>query len=81
MGLLTEGIAYNRDRVIPGGNADIDVNGGTSWKQGKCPWTKEDGKEHKCAVKNVSICDHFVSFGDNKAVDNIHCCYPKTNPV
>ena len=33
---------------------DIDFSPST-WEHGECPW----GKEHKCAVKNISICDYF----------------------
>ena len=43
---------------IKGGNLDIDFNKvkGMAWEPGKCPW----GPEHRCAVKNISICDYFA---------------------
>lgn len=65
----------NENKVIKGGNADIDVNGNADWKQGKCPWSEKDGKKHKCAEKGVSICDYFVKFG-GQHIDDITCSYP-----
>jgi hypothetical protein len=37
---------------------DIDFSRveGMSWEPGTCP----KGEGNKCAVKNVSICDHFA---------------------
>ena len=48
------------------------------WKQDKCPWNiAENTNEHKCAVKNVSICPYFCGI---KYLDNVFCCYPHENP-
>ncbi|MFH1833142.1 MAG: hypothetical protein ABH816_03155 [Candidatus Levyibacteriota bacterium] len=55
-------------REIKGANMDIDFTL-SSWKHGECPW----GKNHKCAVKNVSICDHFEGV---KKLDTVLCSYP-----
>ena len=63
-------------RKIGGGNLDIDVvsQNDVSWKQGKCPWNEtENSIEHKCAVKNVSICDYFCGI---EPLDTVLCSYP-----
>jgi hypothetical protein len=48
---------------LKGANMGIDLTTASkdiSWEQENCPWNQADGtKEHKCAVKNVSICKHF----------------------
>lgn len=47
---------------LDGANMDIDLipKKKLSWKQDKCPWNVEEGKNiHKCAVKDVSICVYF----------------------
>lgn len=64
---------------LDGANMDIDLTSGdkTSWKQMKCPWNEaEKNNIHKCAVKNVSICDYFCGI---KYLDNVQCCYPDKN--
>lgn len=49
-----------------------------SWKQDKCPWNEVDKKNvHKCAVKNISICQYFCGI---EYADNVLCCYPNKNP-
>ena len=66
-------------KVLDGANMDIDLISAdqTSWKQAKCPWNQADGtNNHKCAVKNVSICDYFCGI---QYLDNILCCYPNKN--
>lgn len=55
-------------RKIEGANMDIDFSR-ANWKQGKCPW----GPEHKCAVKNISICDYFEGI---EKFDKVLCNYP-----
>jgi hypothetical protein len=57
---------------IKGANLDIDLSKvtGMAWEPGTCPW----GPEHRCAVKNTSICDNF---GGIEAPDNIICNYTK----
>ncbi|MDD2753565.1 MAG: hypothetical protein PHT44_03065 [Candidatus Portnoybacteria bacterium] len=43
------------------------------WNQNECPWNKkENTKKHKCAVKNVSICDYFRGI---EPVDIVVCAY------
>jgi len=68
-------------KKLDGANMDIDLMSGnkTSWKQSKCPWNeKEKTNKHKCAVKNVSICDYFCGI---EYLDNVICCYPKKNTM
>lgn len=54
---------------------DIDlISSNLDWHQDKCPWNeKENKKEHKCAVKNISICPYFRGI---KYLDTILCSYP-----
>lgn len=64
---------------MDGANMDIDLTSQdkTSWKQSKCPRNEADGTNiHKCAVKNISICDYFCGI---QYVDNVICCYPNKN--
>lgn len=69
-------------RVLDGANMDIDLTtaaGDISWKQDKCPWNEAEKTDvHKCAVKNVSICDYFCGIG---YLDNVLCSYPHPNPM
>ena len=54
---------------------DIDLTSedNIDWKQDKCPWNKEEKtNEHKCAVKNISICKYFKGV---KPIDTIMCSY------
>ena len=49
-------------RELKGANMDIDLlpNQKITWEQDTCPWNEaENTKEHKCAVKDISICKHF----------------------
>lgn len=68
-------------KQLDGANMDIDLVSDKkkiSWAQDKCPWNKkEKTNKHKCAVKNVSICDYFCGI---KYLDNVLCCYPHKNP-
>ena len=62
-------------------NIDIDLISAdkTSWKQMKCPWNEAEGKnEHKCAVKNISICLYFCGI---EYADNVLCCYPHKKEI
>ena len=45
-------------RELVGANMDIDlVSDNVDWNQSVCPWNAaENSKEHKCAVKDTSIC-------------------------
>lgn len=60
---------------LQGANMDIDlVSDNISWKQFSCPWNEaENTKEHKCAVKDTSICKFFRGI---KYLDSVLCSYP-----
>jgi hypothetical protein len=65
-------------KKLKGGNMDIDFISGSEveWEQDECPWNvAEDVKEHKCAVKNVSICKYFRGV---KKPDIVLCAYEKS---
>lgn len=68
-------------KKLDGANMDIDLateQENIRWKQDKCPWNEaDDSKQHKCAIKNVSICPYFCGI---KYLDNVLCCYPNKNP-
>jgi len=68
-------------KKLAGANMDIDLatdEKDISWKQDKCPWNEaENSKEHKCAVKNISICPYFCGI---EYEDKVLCCYPNKNP-
>ena len=70
----------NEIRELDGANMDIDLTTRAEdiqWKQDICPWNADDNKiEHKCAVKNTSICKYFCGI---KALDTILCSYPHEN--
>lgn len=66
-------------KKLKGGNLDIDLleNKEVDWEQDSCPWNKEEKtQEHKCAVKNVSICSYFCGV---EYLDKIMCSYPNKN--
>ncbi len=66
-------------KILNGANMDIDIDSGNEipWKQSKCPWNEADGtNNHKCAVKNISICKYFCGI---EYLDNILCSYPDKN--
>jgi len=68
-------------KKLDGANMDIDLisEDKTSWKQMKCPWNeKENVNTHKCAVKNISICEYFCGI---EYLDNVLCCYPDKNTL
>jgi hypothetical protein len=49
-----------------------------SWQQDKCPWNlDENTDEHKCAVKNISICKYFKGI---EPLDTVVCLYKKNQP-
>ena len=60
---------------LKGANMDIDlVSDNVAWDQSACPWNEaENTKEHKCAVKDVSICKYFRGI---RYLDSVLCCYP-----
>ena len=64
-------------KELKGANMDIDLlsNKNISWHQDKCPWNMaQNTNEHKCAVKNVSVCKHFRGI---KKPDIVLCTYPE----
>ena len=70
------------DKIKPlrGANMDIDLTSNKSdinWEQSICPWNQEENtNEHKCAVKNISICKYFCGI---KYLDSVLCSYPYEN--
>ena len=64
-------------RKLNGANMDIDLvtpPGEIAWIQDACPWNAAEGtKIHRCAVKNVSICQYFRGI---EPLDTVLCCYP-----
>jgi hypothetical protein len=69
-------------RKLRGANMDIDLatpRESISWEQDGCPWNEDEHTdEHKCAVKNVSICPYFCGV---EYIDTLLCCYPNKNPL
>lgn len=66
---------------LSGANMDIDLTtpeAQVEWKQDSCPWNQfENSKQHKCAVKNVSICPYFSGI---EYLDVVQCSYPVDQP-
>ncbi len=62
---------------LRGANMDIDLTTEQSeiaWTQDSCPWNAAEGVDmHRCAVKNVSICDYFAGI---EPLDTVLCTYP-----
>jgi len=45
------------------------------WRQDACPWNMAEGtREHRCAVKNISICPYFRGI---EHLDTLLCSYPE----
>jgi hypothetical protein len=69
-------------KKLNGANMDIDLATPKSmipWEQDRCPWNEtENTNEHKCAVKNISICRYFCGI---EYLDTLLCCYPHANPL
>lgn len=67
-----------RVQALKGGNMDIDlISNNVDWNQERCPWNKEENtQEHKCAVKDTSICKYFCGI---KYLDSVLCSYPYSN--
>ncbi|MBU0460724.1 MAG: hypothetical protein KJ597_01990 [Nanoarchaeota archaeon] len=64
-------------RELRGANMDIDLvpSDKVSWKMEQCPWNvAEKTTEHKCAVKDVSLCKYFRGI---KKPDTVICAYPE----
>ena len=68
-------------RKLSGANMDIDLvtpAGDIAWLQTTCPWNAVEGvADHRCAVKNISICPFFCGI---EYLDIVLCCYPNGNP-
>jgi hypothetical protein len=66
---------------LHGANLDIDLAtppGQIAWQQQACPWNAAEGSDqHRCAVKNTSICPFFCGV---EYLDTVVCCYPHPNP-
>lgn len=71
----------NKIKKLDGANMDIDLTSSKDkikWQQDQCPWNQmEKTLVHKCAVKNISICQYFCGI---EYLDNVLCCYPHRNP-
>lgn len=69
-------------KKLKGANLDIDLAtpaGAIPWEQEGCPWNAaENSREHRCAVKNVSICAYFCGV---EYPDTLLCSYPHLNPL
>jgi len=64
-------------KKLKGANMDIDLfpNANVKWEIDKCPWNEADkANKHKCAVKNISICEFFCGI---EKPDIIICSYPE----
>ncbi len=68
----------NKIKELQGANMDIDlVSENVAWDQSNCPWNEADNTtEHKCAVKDISICKYFCGI---KYLDSVLCSYPYEN--
>jgi hypothetical protein len=66
---------------LTGANMDIDLASPANeiaWHQAKCPWNELEGtNQHRCAVKNISICPYFCGV---EYPDLLLCSYPDENP-
>ena len=66
---------------LDGANMDIDLvtpQADISWTQDACLWNTAEGtREHRCAVKNVSICPYFRGV---EPLDTVLCSYPEKLP-
>jgi len=62
---------------LKGANMDIDLATPTkdiAWQQDICPWNQAESTDsHRCAVKNISICQHFRGV---EYLDTLLCSYP-----
>jgi hypothetical protein len=63
-------------RELRGGNMDIDLipKPGLDWVRDECPWNRAgETNEHRCAIKDISICPHFRGI---RPIDTVLCAYP-----
>jgi len=67
-------------KKLKGANLDIDLSSNKNdicWEQDKCPWNEnENVNTHKCAVKNISLCEYFAGI---EYPDVVLCKYGKSN--
>ena len=66
-----------KTRELRGANMDIDLipSKKVSWEMDQCSWNvAEKTTEHKCAVKDVSLCKYFRGI---KKPDTVICAYPE----
>jgi hypothetical protein len=60
---------------------DIDLvtrEAAISWTQDPCPWNAAEGvTNHRCAVKDTSICPYFHGI---EPLDTVLCSYPHEMP-
>ena len=65
-------------KKLHGANMGIDLatpSGEIAWEQDTCPWNQAEGVDtHRCAVKNISICEYFRGI---EALDTVLCAYPE----
>jgi len=63
-------------KKLMGSNMDIDFSN-ADFGNSQCPWNvAENTDEHKCAVKDVSICKYFCGV---QYLDSVLCSYPSEN--
>ena len=63
-----------RVKKLIGSNMDIDFISDVKFGDSLCPWNVAEGiNEHKCAVKNVSICKYLCGV---QLLDSVLCSYP-----
>ena len=66
-----------RVKKLMGSNMDIDFISDVKFGDSQCPWNvAEKTNEHKCAVKNTSICKYFCGV---QLLDSVLCSYPHQN--
>jgi len=66
----------NKIKKLIGSNMDIDFSN-ADFGNSQCPWNIDDQSgEHKCAVKNTSICKYFCGI---QYLDSVLCSYPHEN--
>jgi len=64
----------SRVKKLMGSNMDIDFISDVKFGDSQCPWNvDEETNEHKCAVKNISICKYFCGV---QLLDSVLCSYP-----
>lgn len=57
--------------------ADMDIDFQTKvFGDSNCPWSKDDGVSHKCAIKGTSICKYFNGV---QRLDTVMCSYDEEN--